>query len=49
MKIYAARAEALKKKERESETQFTTKNGGTRKPPPLNANVFLFPGGFLFF
>jgi len=49
LKIYAARAEALKKKERQGETQFTTKNGGAPKPPPLNANVFLFPGRFFFF
>ncbi len=31
--------EALKKKERQGETQFTTK---TEVPPPLNANVFYF-------
>ncbi len=29
--------DALKKKERQDETQFTTKTEG---PPPLNANVF---------
>jgi hypothetical protein len=31
--------EALKKKERQGETQFTTK---TEVPPPLNATVFIF-------
>jgi hypothetical protein len=36
VKIYAARVEALKKKERQGETQFTTKI----EIPPLNANVF---------
>jgi hypothetical protein len=39
VKIYAARVEALKKKERQGDTQFTTK---TLVPQPLNANVFLF-------
>jgi hypothetical protein len=39
MEIYAATVEALKKKERQGETQFTTK---TEVPPPLNANVFDF-------
>jgi hypothetical protein len=39
VKIYAATVEALKKKERQSETHFITK---TEVPPPLNANVFLF-------
>jgi hypothetical protein len=39
MEIYAATVEALKKKERQGETQFTTK---TEVPPPLNANVFYF-------
>jgi hypothetical protein len=38
MKIYAATGEALNRKERQGETQFTTK---TEVPPPLNANVFL--------
>jgi hypothetical protein len=41
VKIYAATVEALKKKERQGETQFTTK---TDVPPPLNANVFLLFG-----
>jgi hypothetical protein len=39
VKIYAARLEALKKKERQGETKFTTK---TEVPPPLNVNVFYF-------
>ncbi len=39
MKIYAVTVEALKKNERQGETQFTTK---TDVPPPLNANVFYF-------
>jgi hypothetical protein len=39
VKIYAAIVEALKKKERQGETQFTTK---TEVTPPLNANVFYF-------
>jgi hypothetical protein len=38
VKIYAATVKALKKKERQGETQLTTK---TEVPPPLNANVFL--------
>ncbi len=37
MKIYAATVEALQKKERHGETQFTT---NTEVPPPLNPNVF---------
>jgi len=41
VKIYAAPVEALKKTERQGETQFTTK---PEVPPPLNANVFLFFG-----
>ncbi len=36
VKIYAATVEALKKKERHGETQFTK----TEVSPPLNANVF---------
>jgi hypothetical protein len=41
VKIYAATTmEALKKKERKGETEFTTKS--EVPPPPLNANVFLF-------
>jgi hypothetical protein len=39
VKIYAATLEALKKKERQGETQFTTK---TEVHAPLNANVFYF-------
>ncbi len=39
VKIYAATVEALKKKERQGETEFTTK---TEPPPPLNANAFYF-------
>jgi hypothetical protein len=39
VKIYAAIVEALKKKERQGETQFTTK---TEVPLPLNANLFIF-------
>jgi len=39
VKIYAATVEALKKKERQGETQFITK---TEVPPPLNANFILF-------
>jgi hypothetical protein len=35
----------VKKKERQGETQFTTKAG---VPPPLNANVFLFLNFTLF-
>ncbi len=37
MKIYAAIVEALKKKERQGETRFTTKT-----EVPLNINVFYF-------
>jgi hypothetical protein len=40
VKIYAVTVEELKKKERQDETQFTTK---TEVPPPLNnASVFVF-------
>jgi hypothetical protein len=39
VEIYAATVEELKKKERQGETQFTTK---TKVPPTLNANVFYF-------
>ncbi len=46
VKICAATVEALKKKERHGETQFTTK---TEVPPPLNANVFFFFGVSFFF
>ncbi len=45
VKIYAATMETLKRKERQGETQFTTK---TEVPPPLNTNVFLL-GRFSFF
>jgi hypothetical protein len=41
VKIFAATVEALKKKERQGETEFTTKT----EPPPaptLNANAFYF-------
>jgi hypothetical protein len=40
MKIYVAAVEALRKKERQDETQFTTKiDGFLSFIPPLNANV----------
>jgi len=39
VKIYAATVEALKKKERQGETQFTTK---IEVPPPSDDNVFKF-------
>jgi hypothetical protein len=39
VKIYAAIVEALKKKERQGETQFTTK---TEVTLPLNANFFVY-------
>ncbi len=40
MKIYVAAVEALRKKERQHETQFTTKiDGFFEFHPPLNANV----------
>ncbi len=39
VKIYVAIVEALNKKERQGESQFTTK---TEVPPPLNANVSFF-------
>ncbi len=43
MKIYAAAVEALRKKEREDETQFTAKiNGFSQFHPLLNANVGFF-------
>jgi hypothetical protein len=44
VKIYAATVKTLKRKERQGETQFTTK---TEVPPPLNTNVFLL-GRFFF-
>jgi hypothetical protein len=40
VKIYVAAAEALRKKERQDETQFTTKiDSFLSFTPPLNANV----------
>jgi hypothetical protein len=39
VKIYAAIVEALKKREKQGETQFTTK---TEVPQPLNAIFYLF-------
>jgi hypothetical protein len=41
VKIYVAAVEALRKKERQDETEFTTKIDGflSFTPPPLNANV----------
>ncbi len=40
VKIYVTAVEALRKKERQDETQFTTKiNGFLSFTPPLNANV----------
>ncbi len=42
VKIYVAAVEALRKKERQDETQFTTKiDGFLSFTPPLNANVLL--------
>ncbi len=44
VKIYVAAMEALTKKERQDETQFTTKIDGfvqSFTPTPLNANVLL--------
>ncbi len=47
VKIYVAAAvEALRKKERQDETQFTTKIDGEFHPQ-LNANVAFFAGFFL--
>jgi len=47
VKIYAATVKALKKKERQGETQFTTK---TEVPPSLNANIYIYIWvGFYFF
>jgi hypothetical protein len=40
VKVYAATVEALKKKERQGETEFTTKTEA--HPPPRNANAFYF-------
>jgi hypothetical protein len=46
VKIYVAALEALRKKERQDETQFTTKIDGVSEfHPQLNANV-LFRGFF---
>jgi len=44
VKIYAATVEALKKKERQVETQFTTKTEVPPPAPPLNDKVFLLLG-----
>jgi hypothetical protein len=42
VKIYVAAVEALRKKERQDETQFTTKIDGLFSfTPSLNANVFV--------
>jgi len=38
-KIYVAAVEALRKKERQDETHFTTKIDGFLSSTPLNANV----------
>jgi hypothetical protein len=48
VKIYVAALVVLRKKERQDETQFTTKIDGflSFTPPPLNANV-LFCRSFL--
>jgi hypothetical protein len=44
VKVYAATVEALKKKERQGETEFTTKTEHPHPPPPhpppVNANAF---------
>jgi hypothetical protein len=46
MKIYVAIMEALKKKERQGETQFTTKNDGFLNPPPQpQMSMFLITFG----
>ncbi len=44
MKIYVAALKALLKKERQDETQFTSKIDGFWNSSPLNANVFFFAG-----
>jgi hypothetical protein len=48
MKIYVAAVEALRKNERQGETQFSTEIDGffvsPPPPPPLNVNVFFFQG-----
>jgi hypothetical protein len=47
LKIYVAGVEALRKKERQDETQFTTKiDGFLTFIAPLNANVLFFAGVF---
>jgi hypothetical protein len=49
MNIYVAVVEALRKNERQGETQFITKIDGFLSPPllPLNVNVFLLQDLFL--
>jgi hypothetical protein len=42
VKIYVAAVEALRKKERGDETQFTPKIDGFLSSAPLNANVLFF-------
>jgi len=44
--VYVAAVEALRKKERQDETQYTTKIDGEFHPQ-LNANVAFFAGFFL--
>jgi hypothetical protein len=46
MKIYVAAVEALRKNERQGETQFSTEIDGFLSPPPtpLNVNVFFLQG-----
>jgi len=48
VKIYVAAVEALRKKERQDETELTIKiNGCSQFQPPLNGNVLFFAGFFL--
>ncbi len=42
VKIYVTAVEALRKKERQDETQFTPKIDGFLSSTPLNANVLFF-------
>jgi hypothetical protein len=44
VKIYVATVEAQKKKERQGETQFTTKIDGFLTPPPQMLMFFFFFG-----
>ncbi len=46
VKIYVAAVEALRKKGRQDETQFTPKIDGFLRSAPLDANVLLFQGFF---